>query len=705
MSYFSRSSSRRVIPCLEVLEDRLAPAGTLDHTFNVTGQVITPFTATSSDQPTAVAVQPDGKIVVAGSTTSAAGNADMAVLRLNPDGTLDPSFGQGGKVVVPIDAGGNNNDVATLVKIQGDGKILLAGTASLSGSTAGFAFVRLNPNGTLDPGFGTSGVTTESVGAASQGKVLDLVFQPDGGGGPRILAAGSISSSGPFSVGITRLTASGQVDTTFGVNGLVTSQTGNFSPNVLAIQNDGKVVALGTTFLSLESALFFSLIRINPDGTNDPGFAFTGAGSSGNPATMTLQPDGKILVAGAGLVQTPSFINTQGLTIARLNSTGSLDTTFNGSGSNFQNSGTFAGVFHPLQMIVQSDGRIVVLAGYAAVIGQPLTNYVVARYTSAGALDTSFHGGGLVQLPFKLASPNNPAGGLAQQADGKLLLAGAVPNVGATTSAFGVARLTAAVADAALTPGQFDPATGTWYLRNSNSGGAPTGGQFQYGGVGWIPVVGDWNGDGLVTVGVVDPSTMTWYLRNSNSAGAPDIPPFQYGGIGWIPVVGDWTGNGITTIGVVDPSTMTWYLRNSSSAGAPDIAPFSYGGVGWKPVTGDWNGDGITTIGVVDPSTMTWYLRNSNSAGAPDIAPFSYGGVGWKPVTGDWNGDGITTIGVIEPASARWYLRDSNSAGAPTTSPFPYGLGSWDPLAGVWTTTLPSSPTGLTDEPLRGGLL
>jgi hypothetical protein len=143
------------------------------------------------------------------------------------------------------------------------------------------------------------------------------------------------------------------------------------------------------------------------------------------------------------------------------------------------------------------------------------------------------------------------------------------------------------------------------------------------------------------TVGVFDPTTATWYLRNSNSPGAPDITPFAYGAPGWGPVVGDWDGDGITTVGVFDPvgqfgqPPATWYLRNSNAPGAPDIAPFAYGGAQWQPVAGDWDGDGITTVGVVDP-LETWYERNENSPGAPDVTPFAYGAPGWPAVTGDW---------------------------------------------------------------------
>jgi hypothetical protein len=96
----------------------------------------------------------------------------------------------------------------------------------------------------------------------------------------------------------------------------------------------------------------------------------------------------------------------------------------------------------------------------------------------------------------------------------------------------------------------------------------------------------------VTTIGVVDPKTMTWYLRSANSAGAPTITPFQFGAPGWIPVVGDWNGDGITTVGVINPRTGIWYLRNENSAGAPDAGIFHYGGTGWRGVAGSWRPQG-----------------------------------------------------------------------------------------------------------------
>jgi hypothetical protein len=244
----------------------------------------------------------------------------------------------------------------------------------------------------------------------------------------------------------------------------------------------------------------------------------------------------------------------------------------------------------------------------------------------------------------------------------------------------------------------FQPSSATWYLHNTPTPGAPDATPFAYGGGNWIPVAGDWNGDGQPSIGVYDPSTATWYLKNDNNPGTPSVTPFRYGAPGWIPVVGDWSGSGHDGIGVFDPGTGTWYLRNETSAGAPDAGQFRYGGAGWLPVVGDWNGNGATTVGVVDPTTETWYIKNSNSSGAPDIAPFRYGAPGWLPVAGDWDGNGTTTIGVFDPSSAAWYLKNSNSLGAPDIAPFAYGGHAWAPLA-LHNQTSQIPPPGGTQAP------
>jgi hypothetical protein len=277
--------------------------------------------------------------------------------------------------------------------------------------------------------------------------------------------------------------------------------------------------------------------------------------------------------------------------------------------------------------------------------------------------------GGPAGLPGS-GTPSNGFGVLGQGGD-ILRLGGTVNNQGTALSI-------------PQTVGAFDQATGTWYLRNENDPGAPDAGQFAYGGPGWDPVVGDWNGDGQTSVGSFNPGTATWYLRNENSAGPADAGTFAYGAPGWKPISGDWRGAGPSTIGAFDPATATWYLRNENSAGPADAGTFQYGAPGWDPVVGDWQGNGVTTIGAVDPKTMTWYLRSSNSSGAPTITLFQFGAPGWIPVVGDWNGDGITSIGAIDPATGTWYLRNENSAGSPDAGVFRYGAPGWEGVAGSW---------------------
>jgi len=239
------------------------------------------------------------------------------------------------------------------------------------------------------------------------------------------------------------------------------------------------------------------------------------------------------------------------------------------------------------------------------------------------------------------------------------------------------------------TVGVYDPAGGTFYLRNANSAGnADVAFGYGPGGLGWLPLSGDWNNDGIDTIGLYDPSTGVFYLRNTNNAGVADVA-FGYGpgGQGWKPLVGDWNGDGTDTVGVYNPATGVFYLRNTNNAGVADLA-FGYGpgGLGWQPLVGDWDGNGFDTVGVYAPTASTFYLRNTNTAGVSDVG-FNYGpgSSGWTPLGYDWNGDGSETAGLYAPATGVFYLRNSHSAGAADLC-FAYGPGGlgWLPLAGDW---------------------
>jgi glucose/arabinose dehydrogenase len=211
----------------------------------------------------------------------------------------------------------------------------------------------------------------------------------------------------------------------------------------------------------------------------------------------------------------------------------------------------------------------------------------------------------------------------------------------------------------------------SWYLRNSNSTG-PYNTKVTFGQVGDVPVVGDWDGDGIDTVGTF--KNGVWYLRNTNTSGPYELR-INYGQTGDIPVVGDWNGDGTDTIGTFKNGL--WYLRNSNSTGPVDLR-ITYGQTGNTPVVGDWNGDGTDTIGTF--LNGAWYLRNSNSTGPVDLRA-SYGQAGNAPVVGDWNGDKKDTIGTF--VNGAWYLRNSNSTG-PVDIRLTFGTIGDTPKVGDW---------------------
>jgi hypothetical protein len=260
-----------------------------------------------------------------------------------------------------------------------------------------------------------------------------------------------------------------------------------------------------------------------------------------------------------------------------------------------------------------------------------------------------------------------------------------VPTVILTLCDVFVQRVTFGTATAGL----YNGATSTFYLRNTNSAGAADL-TFAYGppGAGWLPLMGDWDGDGLTTVGLYNPMTAIFYLRNTNTPGPADVV-FAYGppAAGWTPVVGDWNGDGVDTVGLFDAASGTFYLRNVNGPGPADLV-FGYGppGANWAPIVGDWDGDGLQSIGLFSGAASTFYLRNSNTAGPADLT-FAYGppGASWRALAGDWNGNATASIGLYNGTTSTFLLRNTNNAGVANLT-FPYGPAGqgWVPVTGTW---------------------
>jgi hypothetical protein len=229
--------------------------------------------------------------------------------------------------------------------------------------------------------------------------------------------------------------------------------------------------------------------------------------------------------------------------------------------------------------------------------------------------------------------------------------------------------------------GVYDPASGAWFLRNTNSpGGADV--TVVYGPPNATPLVGDWNGDGTDTIGIYDSATGAFFLRNSATPGGAEIL-FTFGaaGAGLTPLAGDWNGDGTDTIGIYDPATGAFFLRNANSPGPADVV-FTYGPSSVQPLVGDWNGDGVDTVGIYVAATGAFFLRNANAPGGADVV-LTYGAGGGVARTGDWNGDGVDTIALYVPETGVFFLRNANSPG-PASAVFGYGPANVTPLAGNW---------------------
>ena len=411
-----------------------AAAGDLDPAFGTGGKVVTDLSRDGrSDEANAVALQPDGRIVVAGSAEGAAGT-DAVVARYRPDGNLDSTFGTGGRVVTDLSRTGRS-DQARTVLVQPDGRILVVGTAF--GGGADFALARYRSDGTLDPTFGTGGRVTTDV-SGGDGMAAAAALLPDG----RIVVAGTVFSATGADFALARYRPDGTLDPTFGAGGTVrvdVSGTGSHDfAEAVALQPDGRIVVAGSADVHIGDGFAneaFALARFRPDGTLDPGFATGGRattdfgleaptrpGSARDVAfSVALQPDGRIVAAGAAAVPPRrSFGSDSVFALARYQPDGTLDPGFGNGGKVTTAVGDADG--SAAEVLVQPDGRLVAIG--SAAMGDPFderTVFALARYQPDGSLDATFGSGGTATT--SLGAHSEAAAG-AVQPDGRVVAAG-----------------------------------------------------------------------------------------------------------------------------------------------------------------------------------------------------------------------------------------------------------------------------------------
>lgn len=362
--------NRQTDSLLEVLA-----AGDLDPTFGTGGKLTTQI-GSSKSEALAVALQADGKFVASGYSANNV-NTDFALARYNANGTLDTTFGTGGKVVTDF---GSADNVSLALAIQpADGKLVAAGCSS-NGADDDFALVRYNPDGSLDATFGAGGIVTTNFNNSTD-CINAVAVQSDG----KIVAAGYYFNGSYFRFALARYNTNGTLDDTFGTGGKVMTRFTNLDDLAWAIiiQTDGKIIAAG------EADTDFAVARYNTDGSLDATFDVDGKVRTSlvkfdSAYGAALQTDGKILAAG----ESGSGTNSD-FAAVRYNSDGSLDASFDGDGIAVISVG--AGDEFATSVAIDTSGKIV-LGGFSS--NGANDDFAVVRLNAGGTLDSSFGSGG-----------------------------------------------------------------------------------------------------------------------------------------------------------------------------------------------------------------------------------------------------------------------------------------------------------------------
>lgn len=393
--------------------------GTLDSSFAVNGmQILQP--SDGFENVNDMMVLPDDRIIGAGFTTNDQDEWDAAVFRLHADGSLDESFGDGGFTIFDV---AQYHDIVQAVTATSDGKILIAGGAIQTNfADIDFFVARLDENGALDPEFGTNGIVRIFTDGGED-LIYAMKVQPDG----KILCAGQDQVGGfTYLKGVVmRLEADGQIDSSFGIDGFVTTDF-DFDYvryHDLLLNDDGSMIVAGG---ASNSDYEIALAKYDSDGLPVPDFGSNGVTTyefkSGDDVAWTIDRhpgSGRILVGGQ--------ISTSGtktdLLLMAIQENGALDTMFADSGLAVINAKT-RDVF--LDMAFQPNGRIV-LCGSAGGSGLGSNDWTVARFEEDGAVDSSFGALGGYTIT-EAGSFFSEAAAIGLQSTGRIITGGIAAN-------------------------------------------------------------------------------------------------------------------------------------------------------------------------------------------------------------------------------------------------------------------------------------
>jgi uncharacterized delta-60 repeat protein len=641
---------------------RITAIGTRDASFTDI------FSAASLVQ---LARQTDGKIIVVGDFQITNPAIRKGIARLNADGSLDASFSTSGST--------GTRRAISAVALQTDGKVIPVGAFDNFNGSPAEDYLRLNTDGSRDSSF-----TANSVGYNAQ--VTALVRQPDG----KTLVGISPAFGNPTKLngarlnGIARLNKDYSVDTTF----TPPLTTASLVLHIV-LQADGKILISGNLYVNQST---FSLLRLNSDGTVDATF-----NPPPNLSVPVVQPDGRIIVAGAG-------------EIVRLNSNGSRDNTFTATVTGF---GVTA-------LALQTDGRILVGGIFSSINSVSRTN--IARLDTDGSVDTNFNPGagandmvskfllradgrifiggrfsnyngtarnrlalleanGSLNNSFVPVNPNSQeVFALALQADGK-------PIFGTQSSLANPGSLFRLNTDGAIDPSFVQGAlpesgnTVNAILLQAN-GKIVIGGTFDtFNGLPRMCLArlnphnqtADFDYDNRTDLSVFRPSENNWYIMQSATN---QLRVVQWGLLTDKLVPANYDGDGKTDIAVWrEGAQAVFYILKSSNN---TVRVEQFGQTGDDPtVVGDWDGDGRADVAVYRNAAFgnqsCFFYRGSFNNPNGNITFLPWGTNGDKAVRGDFDGDERIDAAVFRTSNQTWYVQQSSSVALYALQ---FGLGS-----------------------------
>lgn len=365
-------------------------AGALDVTFNKNGKVIT--AVGSIAVANALAIQKDGKIVVAGFTQNA--TYDCLIMRYNANGKTDNTFGTKGKATIDL----GNFEKAEAVTIQKDGKILIAGYAGTNDG-GDFLLARFKTNGLPDSSFGINGIVVTDIRSHAD-KATAITVQSTG----KIVVTGYTHSETSEDIGLVRYNMNGSIDSSFGTNGKTISSFGTLTtPAAITVQKDNKILVSG--YIGINAGDFLT-IRYKADGSTDSTFGNNGSvttdfGVFASAKSVIVLQNQKIIVGGDAIVQ--------------YNKNGTVDSSFGSNGIILNALGG--------SVAVTPSGKIVLAGSYN---NGTNNDVAVAMYTSNGGIEESFGTSGVATTDFDLN--NDYASAVQVQKDEKIVVAGYTVN-------------------------------------------------------------------------------------------------------------------------------------------------------------------------------------------------------------------------------------------------------------------------------------